>query len=148
MTGADLTSAAANGLVVSIKHNGSGTTAFLLTGCQLEINETVTPFEHRSVGEELTLCHRYCRGFTSLNFGRARDGDSFYGGAVIFNPPMRATPTLKSGATYTNNTGNAGTPGINSGQGPSADSIQLYNSGSSWTANSFPKLTGIFEAEL
>ena len=119
-----------------------------ITGLQLEVGSQATPFEHRSFAEELTLCHRYCRSFTSLNFGRARDGDSYYGGGLIFNPPMRATPTLKSGATYTNNTGNAGTPGINSGQGPSADSIQLYNSGSSWTTNSFPKLTGIFEAEL
>ena len=59
MTGADLTSAVANGLVVTIRHNGSGTTAFLLTGCQLEISETVTPFEHRSVGDELALCQRY-----------------------------------------------------------------------------------------
>ena len=148
MTGADLTSAAANGLVVSIKHNGSGTTAFLLTGCQLEINETVTPFEHRSVGEELSLCHRYCRSFSGLNFGRCRDGDSFYGGGIIFNPPMRTTPTLKSGATYVVNSGNAGTPAINSGFNPNGDGVQMYNSATNWTANAFARLTAIFEAEL
>ena len=118
-----------------------------ITGLQMEVGSVATAFEHRSFAEEQQLCFRYCRKFTTLNFGRARDGDSFYGGAVHFSPPMRATPTL-SDATYTNNTGNVGTPGINSGQGPSADSIQLYNSGSSWTANSFPKLTGIFAAEL
>ena len=59
MTGADLTAAVTNGLVVTIKHNGSGNTVFLLTGCQLEINESVTPFERRDVGEELRLCQRY-----------------------------------------------------------------------------------------
>ena len=119
-----------------------------ITGLQLEIGEQATPFEHRSFAEELTLCHRYCRGFTSLNFGRARDGDSYYGGGIIFNPPMRATPTLKSGATYVVNTGNAGTPAINSGFEPNGDGVQMYNSGSSWTANAFARLTAIFEAEL
>ena len=59
MTGADLTAAVTNGLTVNIKHNGSGTTAFLLTGCQLEINETVTDFERRDVGEEQQRCFRY-----------------------------------------------------------------------------------------
>ena len=121
---------------------------FEITGVQLEVGDTASDFEHLTFAEHLFLCHRYCRTYDGQNFGRARDGDSFFGGGLHFNPPMRATPTLKSGATFVVNTGNAGTPGINSGQGPSADSIQLYNSGSSWTANSFPKLTGIFEAEL
>jgi len=30
-----------------------------LTGVQLEVGEQATPFEHRSVGEELALCQRY-----------------------------------------------------------------------------------------
>ena len=158
-TGSDFTSAdtaltwtdyANAGWAFGHAQNGVATTdnaTWQLTGVQLEVGSQATPFEHRSFAEEQQLCFRYCRKFTTLNFGRARDGDSFYGGAVHFSPPMRATPTL-SDATYTNNTGNVGTPSINSGQGPSADSIQLYNSGSSWTANSFPKLTGIFAAEL
>jgi hypothetical protein len=58
MTGADLTTAVTNGLAINIKHNGSGTTAFLITGVQLEIGK-LTPFEHRSFGEELALCQRY-----------------------------------------------------------------------------------------
>jgi len=32
---------------------------FFLTGCQLEVGRNVTDFEHRSFGEELTLCQRY-----------------------------------------------------------------------------------------
>jgi len=32
---------------------------FQLTGVQLELGETATPFEHRSYGEELALCQRY-----------------------------------------------------------------------------------------
>ena len=30
-----------------------------VTGLQLEVGSQATPFEHRSFGEELTLCHRY-----------------------------------------------------------------------------------------
>jgi len=125
----------------------SGAT-FDITGLQMEVGSVATPFEHRSFGEELFLCSRYCRTYTGQNFGRARDGDSYYGGGLHFNPPMRSTPTLKSGATFTTNTGNAGTPGINSGLSPSADGVQIYNSGSSWTTDAFVRLTATFEAEL
>ena len=61
---------------------------------------------------------------------------------------MRATPTLKSGATFVVNTGNAGTPGINSGLSPTADSVQIYNSATNWTSTAFARLTATFEAEL
>ena len=36
----------------------TGGTAYL-TGCQLEVGNTATDFEHRSIGEELLLCQRY-----------------------------------------------------------------------------------------
>jgi len=32
---------------------------FQITGLQLEVGDTATPFEHRSYGEELALCQRY-----------------------------------------------------------------------------------------
>ena len=32
---------------------------FYITGLQLEVGSQATPFEHRSFGEELALCHRY-----------------------------------------------------------------------------------------
>ena len=35
---------------------------FKMTGCQLEIGTTATEFEHRSFGDELTLCMRYYEG--------------------------------------------------------------------------------------
>ena len=121
---------------------------FHITGVQLEVGSVATPFENRSFGEELTLCHRYCRTYTGQNFGRTRDGDSYYGGGLHFNPPMRAAPTLKSGSSFAVNTGNTGTPAINSGLSPTVDGVQIYNSGSSWTANAFARLTATFEAEL
>ena len=32
---------------------------FFVTGAQIEVNDTSTPFEHLSFGEDLSLCHRY-----------------------------------------------------------------------------------------
>ena len=103
-TGATLTSAAGNGLQVTIKHNGSGTTAFLLTGCQLEISESVTPFEHRSVGEELALCKRYYQRVSadaSYDYGAitvAIATSSAWYCPFVFDGLMRVDPTLSYSA--------------------------------------------------
>ena len=91
-TGATLTSAAGNGVQVTIKHNGSGTTAFLLTGCQLEISELVTPFEHRSFGEELQLCQRYYEQVGSGASALANSSTQFWTG-YQFQTEKRAEPT-------------------------------------------------------
>jgi len=34
---------------------------FFITGVQMEVGSVATPFEHRSFGEELQLCKRYCQ---------------------------------------------------------------------------------------
>ena len=69
-----------------------------VTMLQLEIGKVATPFEHRSYGEELALCQRYC-----INIG----GDTYLGLAVgqvmsttntlfsfLFPQTMRAAPTI------------------------------------------------------
>ena len=38
---------------------GSASATFYITGVQLEVGETATPFEHRSYGDELARCQRY-----------------------------------------------------------------------------------------
>lgn len=43
---------------VDFMDNTSNT--WYMTGCQLEAGDTATDFEHRSYGEELLLCQRYC----------------------------------------------------------------------------------------
>jgi len=45
------------GQTVNILDSTSNT--FFLTGCQLEVGENASDFEHRSFGEELGLCQRY-----------------------------------------------------------------------------------------
>ena len=54
----------AAGLNVNIADNTANDWA--ITGVQLEVGSQATPFEHRSFGEELALCHRY---FQILNTG-------------------------------------------------------------------------------
>ena len=84
---------------------------FEFTGVQLEVGQQATAFEHRSFGEELSLCHRYYY----LVGSQARDGNPSYtlgigalntdNSAFIHFPfptEMRATPTLDhtNGADY------------------------------------------------
>lgn len=67
---------------------------FYLTGVQLEVGDTATDFEHRSFGEELTLCQRYFNampvssGVTYLTNG----GNIPLGNGFHFPTTMRATP--------------------------------------------------------
>ena len=78
---------------------------FYLTGVQLEIGSVATPFEHRTIGEELTLCQRYyytTRGGSVGNpnsdsagfFGVPLNSSSSAFGTAKFAVPMRATPTV------------------------------------------------------
>ena len=72
---------------------------FFFAGFQFELGSVATPFEHRSFGEELTLCRRYfqelCDGVSS-NILAAM---SYYTSTVSYgyfklSPEMRAAPTV------------------------------------------------------
>ena len=86
-----------------------------LTGIQLEVGDTATPFEHRSFAEELSLCERYY--FQTYQYGTAAgtatrtsclgryvDGAGNYSSVQIPNIRMRAAPTA---TIYSTNTTNA-----------------------------------------
>jgi len=89
----------AAGLNVAI--GASTSDEFLITGVQLEVGDVATPFEHRSVGDELAKCQRY---FQKSNPGRIIKGLNATNGAyyyltVLFKRDMRTAPTV----TFSNN---------------------------------------------
>ena len=84
-----------------------------LTGVQLEVGPVTTPFEHRSHGEELSRCQRYCvvdiaeKYWYNGHGGNVRDY-SYYSWPTT----MRAAPTITFGTPITetllNTSGGAG----------------------------------------
>ena len=76
---------------------------FELTGVQLEVGSQATPFEHRSIGEETTLCQRYY--FKVMDGQTTSETLGFAGmvwqqnnGSIIsirYPVKMRAVPTLE-----------------------------------------------------
>ena len=82
---------------------------FFLTGWQVEVGSTATPFEHRSYADELAKCHRYCysrflglgnlvadatHGYTATNSSQYGAGSILH---IDYPRPMLKKPTL----TYT-----------------------------------------------
>ena len=74
----------------------SNTSNFVsLTGVQLEVGDTATSFEHRSISEELLRCQRY---FTFVPSGTVFPGRGNSSSSYIYSyqstVPMRASPTI------------------------------------------------------
>ena len=82
----------------------SNNDAFYITGVQLEVGDTATPFEHRSYGQELALCQRYYQKSGGQTFNSFKTGaDTFRVVNVQYMQQMRATPTTTySSGWYTN----------------------------------------------
>ena len=78
---------------------------FFITGIQLEVGSTATPFEHRSFGEELSLCSRYyevAEGYGgSYHYTVSTNSNDRFTATATYKVEKRATPTL----TATNNGG-------------------------------------------
>ena len=86
-----------------------------ITGVQLEVGDTATPFEHRSYGDELARCQRYYQKFASAGAGTATgagQGASAYSFAQ-FAVAMRDAPNITLGSlTHSSNTSSAGAGNI------------------------------------
>ena len=70
-----------------------------VTGWQIELGNQVTPFEHRSFGEELELCQRYYKdygrdGSSNLRVVLTGNGGTNPLGGFIYAKSMRASPTF------------------------------------------------------
>ena len=92
-------------LPVGASNTGFTNTAnatFEISGCQLEVGEQATPFEHRSYGEELAKCQRYYEknkiGIESSTSSSGNLGVSFESKTT-----KRATPTVVIEATGSGN---------------------------------------------
>lgn len=77
-----------------------------ITGVQVEIGDTATPFEHRLYGEELSLCQRY---YQTVSIGRYKpimfrgsNGNIADSADFPLRVTMRTTPTGGGGLTGVN----------------------------------------------
>ena len=71
---------------------------FMVTGVQLEVGPQATRFEHRTYGDELSLCQRYFQkhgygAYIGFNFIGRKTGSNTVVGVMHGYPPMRAAAT-------------------------------------------------------
>jgi hypothetical protein len=118
-----------------------------ITGVQLEVGDTATPFEFRSYGQELALCQRYYERIARINCGsavRASSATNDMRGSMTV-VPKRASPTVTVGTV---------SPGFAVTQnGVFAQSTGVFNLyevlGSCTTDAALARLTDVtFDAEL
>ena len=86
------------------------------TGIQMELGSVATPFEHRSVGEELALCQRYYHTTSFAGFSGTclASNANLIAGTGSFFVTMRATPTITFGSSDLDNIGAFGSPSAGS----------------------------------
>lgn len=101
---------------------------FYLTGFQMEVGDTATPFEHRSYGDELAKCQRYYQrlyyGSSANNAGYSNSYGTWHGTTV----PMRTAPSV-SGTMYDYPGGATNRQTYNSVFDVSFTSVRAYISG-------------------
>jgi len=77
-----------------------------ITGVQLEVGDTATPFEHRPYDMELARCQRYYVKYTASSGGatyaysNAQNGGAFWQSIIYLPTTMRTTPSLSSSGTF------------------------------------------------
>jgi hypothetical protein len=77
----------------SVKLVGTASATWQITGVQLEVGDTATPFEHRSYSDQLQSCMRY---YQQINSGITGTGSN--SGGIVFKTDfpveMRAKPSV------------------------------------------------------
>jgi len=87
---------AATGTTNLMATNGA---TWYLTGCQIEIGDSASDFEHRSFPEELLLCQRYCFQLDGGDYAAMGMKDSLMEVQFPFPTTMRAQPTVHYSGT-------------------------------------------------
>jgi hypothetical protein len=85
---------------------------WMITGLQLELGKVATPFEHRSYGEELALCHRYYQKYGGghpyhIFFVAGTYNSNTGSGYMELTGRMRAVPTVSSNGNFDGGNGYA-----------------------------------------
>ena len=98
---AKVTADEAAGLNVNLASSTSNN--FYLTGLQFEVGEKATSFEHRSYGDELVRCQRYCFKYAPSNQEWIYNESNNAWGKWwhFYYPPMRDTPSFDAGTMST-----------------------------------------------
>ncbi len=86
---------------------GTNGATFYITGVQLEPGSVATPFERRSVGQELALCQRYYQAITSLRIAGYTTTGAEVSAPVGYMAAMRAIPVSTVGGFTSNNVATA-----------------------------------------
>ena len=138
------------GTSTSVKLISTLNATWYITGVQLEKGSTATSFDYRPYSTELQLAQRYYYKFALRNAGLTFNTTDLYNGAIQFPTTMRSAPTLDSGATFTVNSGNAGTVSLRNVTGVSTtqDTVTVYNSAGNWTAAVFASVSAGLSSEL
>ena len=92
---------------------GTNGATFYITGVQLEIGTSATPFERRMYGQELNNCFRYYYKYPgSPNIHGMLYSSGKYIGTVFFPVTMRTTPTIADLTGNYNTIENVGVSGM------------------------------------
>ena len=113
---------------------------FYITGVQLELGSVATDFEHRSYGEELALCHRYCyktaTGVGNSLYGIGNAWTATSGNIVLqFLVSMRASPSFTASGSFSILHNQSAINVSVTGQKQTTDFIRADVSGSGFTVN-------------
>jgi hypothetical protein len=129
---------------------GTNGATFYITGVQLEVGSTATPFERRMYTNELALCQRYFYAVTSYPQGNIMFGNIASSQGVVFKSSMRSAPTLSTvpTASYSVTGGVAGTPGLSPYNSTTTEVAYFYNSANNWSVGYQAQLTAGLTAEL